>query len=199
MKVRGIDYKRDAMTGSYVIKKNGTKVEPIEVGHPPEFAARAIITEREPEPKTSPAKRDTRDGLPNDSTCTSYTPDGDSYTRPADAPQIMLTNVDGGNGGVTVTISEARESSFSSSFTAGLNIGVVEASTTITFEHSITDTKSRAWQVPAGQTGKVGFTPNLMCTSGTSHCGDGDSHGEACTGYREAGEVAGTYAVIVTS
>ena len=62
----------------------------------------------------------------------------------------------------------------------------------------MTDTKQRIWKLPAGQLGKVGFTPTLKCTEGRLDCGEKPT-GEACTGFREADEIAGTYSVIATS
>ncbi|KAL8995265.1 MAG: hypothetical protein Q9169_004971 [Polycauliona sp. 2 TL-2023] len=77
----------------------------------------------------------------------------------------------------------------------GINIEVLSASTEISFSETTTDEKSRTWTVPAGQTGKVGFTPNLRCTRGKFTCEGGVwfVKGEACTGYMEADEIAGTF------
>ena len=100
--------------------------------------------------------------------------------------------------------------------TAGVNIGVVEASTSIDFEKSITDTKSFLFNIPAGQNGKVGFTANLKCSKGTfascglalslslltlllGKCSGSGSHGTVCTPYRQGGAIAGTYTVIAQS
>lgn len=107
-------------------------------------------------------------------------------------------------------------------FSAGLDIGVISASTEKSFEESLEDTKEKKWNLPAGQTSKFGFTPTLKCkkglsplppfssnlsstdvlttlaTTGTLRCNK-DSTGEACTGFKEAGENAVTYAVISTS
>ena len=95
-----------------------------------------------------------------------------------------------------MTISTAREVSQSTTFSAGFNFEFFSAEAGVTNEQSITDTKSKTLNVPAGQAGKLGFTPTLKCTSGKNDCG---YKGEACTGYREADEIAGTYAVIETS
>lgn len=148
-----------------------------------------------------------------------YTPDGDIYTRPG-ALQIVLTGVDGGTGGSEVKITQERSVSRSSTFEAGVGFEVFSASVSITFEETITNSQEKTFTIPAGQSGKLGFTPTLKCTkgmfdgsratqnlllrtsltlllwSGSVDCGDGPQTGEACTGYEEAGEIAGTYAVI---
>ncbi|KAL8834865.1 MAG: hypothetical protein Q9170_003565 [Blastenia crenularia] len=188
--IRGMDYKRGlSARGVEIIGKDGKIVEPKQTGEPPQRKALADGTD-------SPTlfSRDYKD-----KDCKEYVPDGEVYTRPADAPQILATGVDGGTTGSEVTISHSREVSQSISFTAGVNIEIISAETTMTFEESITDTKEKKWTIPAGQAGKVGFTPNLKCTKGAMTCKDGTSSGEACTGYKEADEIAGTYAVIATS
>lgn len=107
---------------------------------------------------------------------------------------------DGGTEGTEITISKSRTVEQSVTFSAGINLEVLQASTELSFSESLTDEKQRTWTVPPGQTGKVGFTPNLRCTRGHFTCKDGVvSEGEACTGYREADEIAGTFAVIATS
>ncbi|KAI4169305.1 MAG: hypothetical protein LQ343_005803 [Gyalolechia ehrenbergii] len=210
--VRGMDYKRGLSTRSIEIKdKDGNIIEPSQVGEPPQKKALA---------PSDPPTIFRRDDL-HHKDCKEYVPDGEVYTRPADAPQIVATGVDGGTTGSEVTISHSREVSQSISFTAGVNIEIISAETTMTFEESITDTKEKKWTIPAGQSGKVGFTPNLKCSKGSlfhisnpilfsleandvsstgaMKCKDGTSTGEACTGYKEADEIAGTYAVIATS
>lgn len=114
----------------------------------------------------------------------------ESSTGPANFGRVVVTNAGVGTGGSTIAISEVSKASFSEPFPAGINTQIVEASTAIIFEQSITDTKTKAWTLPGGQSSKVGFRPLFMCTTVMSQCCDGDSHGEACTGYREAGEAA---------
>ncbi|KAL9596549.1 MAG: hypothetical protein Q9219_005727 [cf. Caloplaca sp. 3 TL-2023] len=186
--IRGLGHRRDLGSRSVEIKdKTGRVIEPIEVGYPPRVR-RSYTSTR--------GSRMVR--RKDDEDCKNYIPDGDIFTRPADAPQIVATGVDGGTGGTQVTISKARSVSQSTTFSAGINFAIFSASTELTFEQSITDTNQKTWNVPAGQTGKVGFTPTLKCTRGKLDCGE-QPKGEACTGFREADEIAGTYAVIATS
>ncbi|KAL8787750.1 MAG: hypothetical protein Q9213_002070 [Squamulea squamosa] len=182
--IRGMDYKRGLSGRSVDIRdKDGNVIQPEEEGFPPLGKPSKL------------ARRKDND----DDGCKDYVPDGEVYTRPADATQIVATGVSGGTTGSEVEISEERSVSQSITFSAGINIEIISASTEMTFEETITNGKTKKWTVPAGQTGKVGFTPNLKCTKGALMCDGNESKGEACTGYEEAGEIAGTYAVITTS
>ncbi|KAL8811846.1 MAG: hypothetical protein Q9223_007442 [Gallowayella weberi] len=188
--IRSIESRRSLGARAVEIKgKDGKIIEPVQTGYAPQ-KKRSIAVDTAP--KTLVRRKD-------DSSCKKYVPDGEVYTRPADRPQLVSSGGDGGNEGMEISISHERSVSQSVTFSAGINIEIISASTEMTFEETITDTKEKKWTVPAGQTGKVAFTPTLKCTSGTLECGDGTSKGEACTGFREADEIAGTYAVIATS
>jgi hypothetical protein len=51
---------------------------------------------------------------------------------------------------------------------AGVNIfEIVSASVSFEFSESITDSTTYSFSIPDGQTGLVGFTANLRCTTGT--------------------------------
>ncbi|KAL8727006.1 MAG: hypothetical protein Q9181_005863 [Wetmoreana brouardii] len=191
--VRGIDYKRGLPTNDAEVKWDGRVIEPAQVGEPPKKTAR---------------RDDTLKLFRRGDDCKDYIPDGEVYTRPADDTQVVATGVDGGTTGSEVTITTERTVSQSVTFSAGFNIEIISASTDIsnisfpmqrTFEESISNGKEKKWTIPAGQNGKVGFTPTLKCTKGSMQCKDGTSEGEACTGFQEADEIAGTYAVIATS
>ncbi|KAI4194839.1 MAG: hypothetical protein LQ346_003600 [Caloplaca aetnensis] len=191
--IRGIDYKRSGLTGHSVTitDKDGNLIEPKQQGYPPQRKRSA------PSPAAKANKLTSRGE--NDDDCKEYVPDGEVYTRPADVTQIVATGVNGGTTGSEVEITEERSVSQSITFSAGINIEIISASTEISFEETLTNGKSKKWTIPAGQSGKVGFTPNLKCTKGALMCDGNESKGEACTGYEEAGEIAGTYAVIATS
>ncbi|KAL8979146.1 MAG: hypothetical protein Q9177_006219 [Variospora cf. flavescens] len=186
--IRGMNYKARGLAGRGVeiLGKDGNVIPPKEQGYP-------LQSKRSLPPALS--KRSEED----DKSCKKYVPDGEIYTRPADGPQIVMTGVDGGTEGAEVEISEERTVTKSVTFSAGINIEIIEASTEMTFEESITNSKSKKLAIPAGQVGKLAFTPNLKCTEGALMCEGGESKGEACTGYEEAGEIAGTYSVITTS
>lgn len=78
-------------------------------------------------------------------------------------------------------MSQAREVSQSTTFSAGINFEIFSTSTELTFEESITDTKEEKWTLPAGHSGRVAYTPTLKCTKGKLDCGD-KPKGDACTG-----------------
>ncbi|KAL8994416.1 MAG: hypothetical protein Q9169_005603 [Polycauliona sp. 2 TL-2023] len=190
--IRGIENRRSLGGRSVEIKdQDGNVVEPIEIGYPPRNKEKRSAVAEDLNSEALRRRDDEAD-------CNKYIPDGDVFTRPADRPQLVSTVVDGGSTGNDITILQAREVSRSTSFSAGINFEIFSASTELTFEESITDTKQKTWTVPAGQTGKVAFTPTLKCTRGKLDCGD-NPEGEACTGFKEAGEIAGTYSVVATS
>lgn len=93
----------------------------------------------------------------------------DEYTRTADGPQIVLSNV---KGPTTQTITKERTQSWTSTLSADigfedvLHIGL---SFEESFTESITDGKSRTFEVLAGQSGDVGFTAYLHCSTGMFH------------------------------
>ncbi|KAL8745418.1 MAG: hypothetical protein Q9190_002444 [Brigantiaea leucoxantha] len=192
--VRGLENRRSLGGRSVEIKgKDGRVVEPIEIGYPPQMRRSTAPTETFTEVQLAPRK--------DDADCKTYIPDGEVYTRPDNKTQIVAADVEGGTGDGQTTISTAREVSQSTTFGAGINFEIFSASTELTFEQSLTDTKEKSWTVPAGQSGNVGFTPTLKCTRGKLDCGEKPT-GEACTGFRydgENAEIAGKYAVIATS
>ena len=148
--LRRLNYARDSLVGNGHMSANGVTVEPIAVGLPPEWR-----TSSKKEPRTL-ARRDDCD----------YTPDGDVYTKPG-ALEIVLMGVDGGTGGSEVKITHERSVSRSMTFEAGVGFEVFSASVSITFEESITDGEEKSFTIPAGQVGKLGFTPTLKCTKGS--------------------------------
>ena len=144
--IRGISFaRRDVLTGIAVLNADGSVVAPVEIGEPPEWKNNQLLPRQD---------------------CT-YTPDGDIFTKPG-ALQIVLTNVDGGVGGSEVTITKERSVSRSTTFEAGLDWKAISASVSVTFEESITNGNEKKFNVPAGQSGKLGFTPTLKCTKGSS-------------------------------
>ena len=200
--IRGMDWKRSGSGGLSLVYENGTVIEPIQVGEPPEFRneldtrdadaslddavfspdapmleGRNAVAEAEPE---ADAEADADFAFhehisalvarQHDKSCKSWKPDAGKkvFTKPAKSTKIVATNVDGGNGGSHVQITKTRTQSWSITMTAGVNIGVVEASTSISFEQSISDSKAYTFNIPAGQSGSVGFTANLKCSTGKS-------------------------------
>lgn len=224
--IRGLEHRRNLESGTTDVKKrDGQIIQSVRFG----FIARKQTPQRSNSLKAIARRGD-------DKSCKTYVPDGEIYTRPADAPQILFTvrmplrkhplklssliclqGADGSTTGSEITITEERSVSQSTTFSAGINIEVISASTEISFEETITNGKERKWTVPANQLGVVGFTPTLKCTKGkfspktlrstsgadtsqgSLECSDGTFEGETCTGFNEADEIAGTYAVIAKS
>lgn len=149
--VRGLNYARGAtLTGVGFHDADGKQIEPLEVGVPPEMRA---------------SWKNDRRAIGRRDDC-KYIPDGEVYTTNG-ATQIVLTGVDGGSGGSEVKITQERSVSRSSTFQAGIGFEVFSASVSVTFEETLTDGQEKTFTIPAGQTGKLGFTPILKCTKGS--------------------------------
>ena len=143
---RGMNYPRGAsLSGAKLRDADGAIIEPIEVGSPPNWGnGRRALHRRD---------------------C-SYEAQGDLFTKPG-ALEVVLTNVDGGVAGSEVTITQERTVSRSTTIQAGVNVfDIVSASVSYTFEESLSDSKAKAFNIAAGQTGKLGFTPTLKCSHG---------------------------------
>jgi len=94
----------------------------------------------------------------------SYAAEGEPYTRPADNTQIVTP---GGVVSGTITISETRTQEWTTSIDAGINIlEIVSAGVSFSISESVSDSTEYSFTAPAGQTGRVGFTANLRCTTG---------------------------------
>jgi hypothetical protein len=189
--IRGMNFARGPIfSGIAVLNEDGSVVEPVAIGQAPGLNKGRALLRRDWE----------------------YTPEGEIFIR-SGALQVVLTGVDGRT---EVTIIKERSVSRSITFEAGIDWEIFSASVSIEFEETITNGNGKKFVVPAGQAGKVHFTPTLKCTKGpstspvyrcmgranfnhcsgsVSDCGDGPTTGEACTGYEEAGEIASTYAV----
>ena len=152
-KIRGMDFRRDSViTGGLLRDTDGNYLTPVEIGNP--IVPRALTDNREALSRRGKEK------------C-KYSPNGDLYTRPGWDVEILLTSVEGGTGGAEVTISQERTVGWSTTFEAGLDVEIFSASVSVTFEESITDSKEKKFTIPAGQAGKLGFTPTLKCTQGS--------------------------------
>ncbi|KAI4262153.1 MAG: hypothetical protein L6R42_002661 [Xanthoria sp. 1 TBL-2021] len=133
--------------------KDGQVIEPVKVGYPPQENKVRSITPTEAAHKTLVHRKE-------------YIPDGEVYTWPP--VRLVATASSGGTEGSEITISKARMVSQSMTFSASLDIGVIFASTKISFEENLEDTKGKKGNILAGQTGLVGFTPTLKCTKDLS-------------------------------
>lgn len=150
--------------GLYLKDVNGTVIQPVKVGEVESTAGSTGEAKRSPAPESVFARSNCEEG--------SWVadPNRDDYTRPADNTQVVLTGVAGPQ---TVRITKTRSQSYTS--TLGASIGIEDIfSLGLSFEESFTeeisDSTSRSFKVQDGQTGDVGFTSYLRCSSGESHC-----------------------------
>lgn len=150
--IRGIDYRSlNIGRGATLQFANGTEIEPLQIGFPPEVE----------EPAKAIKKR---------ASCSSYSANGDIYTIPAPNTQIVGENLNGGTGGATFAVTATREQSSSTTIETGANVlDIISASLSVTFEQSISDSKAYTFNIPAGQSGQLGFTSTLQCTDGMLH------------------------------
>jgi hypothetical protein len=160
-KIRGIDRRGASLgQGVYILDGNGTIIPPIQIGKPPELSQK-----REPSPSTPSL---TKRGCTQNSW--KADPGKDSYTRPADNTQLVSdNNAEGGTGGSTIQITHTREQSWSTTFGATMGIEDVLSlglSFEQSFSESVSDSKSYTFNVPAGQSGFVGFTATMRCSTG---------------------------------
>jgi hypothetical protein len=133
---------------------NGTEITPAQIGSP------KVSTKRQPLVVPSPR------GLKSKRSCEPNSWKADEgraeYSRPADGTQILLRSIRGPG---QFQITETR----SQSFTTSLNIGFADIlSLGVGFEvtETVEDSSAYTFTVGEGQTGDVGFTPYLLCTSG---------------------------------
>ncbi|KAF7563715.1 hypothetical protein G7046_g414 [Stylonectria norvegica] len=195
---RSVKFGRDGIaqggaSGVYLRDVNGNVIAPAQEGPPP--GVTAVKTKRVADaPLDQVVKRSrckSNSWIPN--------PGQEEYTRPADDTQIVMTGVSGPG---SVTITKSRSQGWSS--TVGVDIGFADIlslglSTTTTQSKELTDTSSRLFTIGEGQTGDVGFTAYLQCTTGHGNCDGGDVSGEVCFPYNEGGGLAGQYAVVIHS
>lgn len=93
-------------------------------------------------------------------------PDEDDYTRPADSSQVIFTGIAGGQ---MVMLMHERSASYTQSLSTSLGFADilslgVEFSSSMTEETS--DSTTRSFQAPPGQSGNVVFTAILRCSTG---------------------------------
>jgi hypothetical protein len=161
------------MVSFKVRSANGTIIEPAEIGLPPELSGRGIESE-----KTEASGKKTRKAAFNplqgrSRACEDNTWVADAgkedYTKPAQNTQLVYGSVV--SGPTDITITQERSQSWTS--TLGASLGFEDViSLGMSFEESYSETvtngQSKQFHVPAGQTGTVGFTAYLECSTGLS-------------------------------
>lgn len=167
--------------------KNGTEIEPLAVGSPPDSQ-----TMRRGDRLESRQCSGFRDP---------YEPNGDSYLTTKDT-QIVSGSVSAGeeDAQVTITYDETVSRSTGFSLSVGDPWGIMTATTSFEFTNSERKGVTVQVTVPAGTSGRVGFTPVYRCTRGTLGTCDGGrtTEQESCTPYIQNGVVQGDYQVVQT-
>lgn len=155
---------------SYKLRSaNGSVIEPAAIGLPPDTTTdRASKDAQAAVPAVKKSVSNPLQARVDKCEEGSWVPDAgkEDYTKPADGTQVVYGSV---SGPATIEITKARTQDWTTTMDASLGFGNI-LSMGISFSNeygeSITDTKSQSFPVPAGQTGSVGFTPYLECTTG---------------------------------
>ncbi|KAL9092157.1 MAG: hypothetical protein Q9165_004590 [Trypethelium subeluteriae] len=163
---------------------NGSIIQPIQVGEMPS----------KPSKRVSDLHQRSNDLFKRDS-CSKWTADSgmQEYTRPSDNVTIVASGVSGGTGGSSVQITHERSQSWTTSISAGLSFDVFSANMEFSMTQEVSTSKAYTFNVPAGQSGNVGWTATLTCSTGNIECKDGTYHGEVCTPTSDGDEPAGIY------
>ncbi|OAQ64465.1 hypothetical protein VFPPC_05734 [Pochonia chlamydosporia 170] len=168
--------------GVYLQDQDGNVIKPLKEGPP--INARSLLKGEHKRQAIKPPHLQTRK---DKGRCDGdWKPDSDAtdkYTKPSEKTTVVANDVDGGSGGTTITITAER----SQSWTNGTNFdfGIADilslgASISNSFTEEKSDTRSKAFSVPAGQSGDVGFTAFLVCTKGSGTCDGKKVSGEIC-------------------
>lgn len=159
--------------GSLLLKDaNGNLIEPAEVGPPPQLTSSGI-TKRQ-------TRKERFQHLQKRSCDENSWKGGQVLTRPADDVQIVHATSE--TGPVQVGIETARTQSWTTSLSLGIS-DIISLGVSTEFTESVTSTNSMTYTIPAGQTGVVGFTATLSCSTGTGQCDGEEVEGEVCCKY----------------
>lgn len=170
-------------SGLYLHRRDGTRIEPIEVGLPPEYedaqssrppSRRGLsATSMEDCKNTKPQMSSKKRALSGRDECTDYDKDSweqtRDYTRPADDSTLVKPSVNGGTTGNSVSVSTSRSHGWTSSVSMDFGFAdVVSMGISFSEDESceITDTETYNFDVPAGQVGSVYWTATLKCYTG---------------------------------
>ncbi|KAI4593020.1 hypothetical protein KJ359_010274 [Pestalotiopsis sp. 9143b] len=202
-------------SGLYLHRRDGTRIEPIEVGLPPEYAGsqssrparRAVSADNlESCNDTPPQVTSKKRALFGRDKCTGYEDSWeqtDEYTRPADDSTMVKSGVNGGTAGNQIGVSTSRSQTWTSSVSMDFGFAdVISMGLSFSEDEScqLTDTEQYTFSVPAGQVGNVYWTATLHCYTGTYACGDTRSDEiEICVPSKKGDEVVGTYTVVASN
>lgn len=157
----------DGRGGLLLQYANGTIIEPAEVA-PPSALVNAKTMKRQDTTEQRLQKRG----------CTKNSwKGGKVLTKPADNVQIVYESSVTGPGSVSIT--QERTQSWSTSMSIGI-ADVLSLGISAEFSESVSSSKEVTVSFAAGQTGRIGFTAILSCSTGKGQCDDGEVEGEVC-------------------
>lgn len=173
---RGIDFLQGGSSGPqgvYLQFENGTTIEPLAVGLP-QVSSSATLGSRGVTRRCDGYKKD------------SYVANGDIYVRTFET-EVASSNVPAFEEARAFKFQHSKSASRTTTFEASVGDpwGIISVSTGLQFQNTTSDSQEVSVEVPAGQSGYIGFTPYYRCTKGTLETCDGkrtEEH-ESCTPY----------------
>jgi hypothetical protein len=158
----------DGCGGLLLKYSNGTIIEPAEVA-PPSTLVNADSMKRQ-------ASRTTVQRLQKRSCTKNSWKGGEVLTKPANNVQIVKDSVTGPG---SITVTEERTQSWSTSMSIGIS-DILSLGVSTEFSESVSSGSQVTVTIPEGQSGKLGFTATLSCSTGTGQCDGGEVEGEVC-------------------
>ena len=152
----------------FVQYANGTIIEPAEVA-PPSTLVNAENMKRQ-------ASGTTGQHLQKRSCTKDSWEGGEILTKPADNVQIVIDSV---SGPASVTVTRDRTQSWSTSMSIEI-ADIHSLGVSADFNESVNSGSPVSITIPEGQSGALGFTATLSCSTGMGHCDSGDMKGEVC-------------------
>jgi hypothetical protein len=152
----------DGRGGLMLKYANGTTIEPAEVGNAGNTRRQTSGTTVQRLHKRSCTKNSWKGG--------------EVLTKPADNVQIVKDSVTGPG---SVTITEERTQSWSTSMSIGI-ADILSLGVSTEFTESVSSGSQVTVEIAEGQSGKLGFTATLSCSTGTGQCDGGEVEGEVC-------------------
>ncbi|KAJ4293570.1 hypothetical protein N0V90_008853 [Kalmusia sp. IMI 367209] len=182
----------DGRGGLLLKDGNGTVIEPAEVGPPPEVVAAQ-------KSKRSGKSVKARHVLHKRGCKKNSWQGGEVLTKPADNVQIVKDAVSGGTEGASISVTAERSQTYTTSMSLGFS-DILSLGVSAEMSETVSSGSTVQVDIPGGQSGKLGFTATLSCSTGKGECNDGEVEGEVCWPTKGPdGDVRGTYRVIVES
>jgi hypothetical protein len=158
----------DGRGGLLLKDANGTIIEPAEIAPPSTIVDAGKMKRR--------AGRTAEQRLRKRSCTENSWKGGEVLTKPANNVQIVKDSV---TGPATVAVTKERTQSWSTSMSIGIE-DILSLGVSTEFSESVSSGSEVSVTIPEGQTGKLGFTATLSCSTGTGQCDGGEVEGEVC-------------------